>query len=383
MSGTSNSLIAKGINAAFSTSPAVTSFTNQTYGASGTVAIGDHLRNIDFAKHDFCVLDYWVNESVFIWQKESTTESAVNSISAMIDAASIAGCKPIAIIFPDEKRLNAERPFEDAVKDIFRSRGIPVFDSYKFAERIMAASNFSYEELFLNPMHIRREIGKFMGDIAIKYMQTDLGRAKPQISKTELTYQPLGFLSHKDVRIEGIAELVQRETRLLKTEVLRIEPGARIHLSVDGPVEVIGLTCNAARSIGEFRDGRTGARFTWRTRGPWVLIAGTTTLTNRRHFITLGEGQGKPDGATTDVEGNYLIAGIYAGAVHSFTPAGKHLQTVTIPAEMVTMPCFGGADLKTVFVISLMRPKDGVASDGGLFSYQSDTAGPKPRRMSL
>lgn len=258
LSGTSNSLIAKGINASFSANPAVTKFTNQTYGASGTVAIGDHLRNIDFSKHDFCVLDYWVNESVFIWQKESTTKSAINSISAMIDAASIAGCKPIAIIFPDQNRLTAKRPFEDAVKDNFRSRGIPVFDSYKFAERIMAASNFSYEELFLNPMHIRREIGKFMGEIAIKFMQSDLGQAKPQITKTELTYHPLSFLPHENVRVKGTAKLVQRETRLLKTDVLRIEPGARIHLSVDGPVEVIGLTCNAARTIGDLKDGKTG-----------------------------------------------------------------------------------------------------------------------------
>lgn len=161
--------------------------------------------------------------------------------------------------------------------------------------------------------------------------------------------------------------------------------GVLMRIACDGDVRVMETGLTTANGLEWSVDGRTLYMADTRTLGIdcYDYNPETISLTNRRRFITLGEGQGKPDGAATDVDGNYLIAGIYAGAVHSYTPAGKHLQTVTIPAEMVTMPCFGGADLKTVFVTSLMRPKDGVAGDGGLFSYQSDTAGPKPRRMSL
>ena len=84
-------------------------------------------------------------------------------------------------------------------------------------------------------------------------------------------------------------------------------------------------------------------------------------LANRREFIqfppkpasgNLSDYAGRPDGAAVDEEGCYWVA-MYEGAcVLRISPAGKILHKLTMPVQCPTMVCFGGADLKTLFVTS-------------------------------
>lgn len=56
---------------------------------------------------------------------------------------------------------------------------------------------------------------------------------------------------------------------------------------------------------------------------------------------------GTPDGMKVDEDGNLYATG--PGGVLIFSPAGKHLGTITIP-EVPTNLAFGGADGKTLFI---------------------------------
>lgn len=59
---------------------------------------------------------------------------------------------------------------------------------------------------------------------------------------------------------------------------------------------------------------------------------------------------GRPDGAAVDAQGNYHVA-MYEGArLLKLSPAGEVLADFAVPAQCPTMPCFGGADLKTLFL---------------------------------
>jgi len=59
---------------------------------------------------------------------------------------------------------------------------------------------------------------------------------------------------------------------------------------------------------------------------------------------------GRPDGAAVDAEGAYWVA-MYEGArLLRLSPDGTLLREVALPAQCPTMPCFGGADLRTLFV---------------------------------
>jgi sugar lactone lactonase YvrE len=62
--------------------------------------------------------------------------------------------------------------------------------------------------------------------------------------------------------------------------------------------------------------------------------------------------QGRPDGAAVDVQGNYWVAMFEGRRVCQFAPDGTLLQELETPAQSPTMPCFGGADLQTLYVTS-------------------------------
>ena len=89
---------------------------------------------------------------------------------------------------------------------------------------------------------------------------------------------------------------------------------------------------------------------------------------------------GRPDGAAVDVEGNYWVA-MYEGAcVLQISPSGDVLQRIPVPVQCPTMVCFGGDDLRTLYVTSARagRPADEQEADvlaGSLFSTRLTVAG--------
>lgn len=59
---------------------------------------------------------------------------------------------------------------------------------------------------------------------------------------------------------------------------------------------------------------------------------------------------GRPDGAAVDAEGCYWSAQYEGQRLLRLSPAGEVLAEVPVPAMCPTMPCFGGPDMKTLFV---------------------------------
>jgi len=59
---------------------------------------------------------------------------------------------------------------------------------------------------------------------------------------------------------------------------------------------------------------------------------------------------GRPDGAAVDVQGNYWVAMYEGRRVCQFAPGGQLLASIPVPLQSPTMPCFGGEDLKTLYL---------------------------------
>ena len=64
-------------------------------------------------------------------------------------------------------------------------------------------------------------------------------------------------------------------------------------------------------------------------------------------LVTYG---GRPDGAAVDAEGAYWVAMFEGQRLLRLAPDGQVLQDLSLPVRCPTMPCFGGADLRTLFV---------------------------------
>ncbi len=83
---------------------------------------------------------------------------------------------------------------------------------------------------------------------------------------------------------------------------------------------------------------------------------------------------GGPDGLTVDAEGGVWVALFQAGAVQRFTPAGEPDRRIAVPARAVTSLCFGGSDLRDLYVVSADN-RDDPSRRGSIFRMRSDVAG--------
>lgn len=89
---------------------------------------------------------------------------------------------------------------------------------------------------------------------------------------------------------------------------------------------------------------------------------------------------GRPDGAAVDVEGAYWVAMFEGARLLRLSPSGAVLAEVRLPVRCPTMPCFGGDDLRTLYVTTARdgRPADELARDpwaGRVLCWRTEVPG--------
>jgi len=101
-------------------------------------------------------------------------------------------------------------------------------------------------------------------------------------------------------------------------------------------------------------DGRTGDVSGRRV---WARFPVKTPDQDLAHY------QGRPDGAAMDVQGNCWVAMFEGQRLLQLAPDGSVLQQLDLPVRCATMPCFGGADLRTLYVTTARdkRPAEELA----------------------
>jgi sugar lactone lactonase YvrE len=154
----------------------------------------------------------------------------------------------------------------------------------------------------------------------------------------------------------------------------RLDPDGTLHEVVDGLIVSNGLAWSV--------DGTTMFHSDSKGQVVWTYPydARTGDLGDRRVLARPSEEVGRPDGGAADVEGYYWSAGISAGVLNRWAPDGTLDRSIPLPVSNPTCPCFGGPDLKTVYVTSLRHdlPDDVLAAkpaSGGIVALRVDVAG--------
>ena len=315
LSGTSNAVLVRGLKVPLRKDSRVTAFANHSYGSSGTLALADHLRHVDFRQFDYCVLDYCINEEDLIAQGASSVAVAMNNLLAVIDAASCAGCQPLVLILASSRHQDAPQYFGDAIRTELIPRGVPIFDALAFARSMTAESGLGFDDLFLDPRHMKREIGRAIAHALLDHMSATI-RLPARLFRSQLTYDPLHFVPYTAFGLAGHAEQVRRKSAFLKRTCLELRPGGRIAVAAPAPGEITGICFDMSRSVGTLKaegddricwDRRPGDSFFRVDRGL------TLTTTPLRHPVALDSGhrcvlhydfdgtttQGQPDAALT------------------------------------------------------------------------------------
>lgn len=106
----------------------------------------------------------------------------------------------------------------------------------------------------------------------------------------------------------------------------------------------------------------------------------TGNATNKRIFIEFPRGNGRPDGAAVDSEGNYWSALYQGQRVVKISPQGDILAEYPVPAIYPTMVAFGGPEMKTLFVSTCRAAQteeelEKFPQAGGIFALETDVQG--------
>ncbi|MGY3439793.1 MULTISPECIES: SMP-30/gluconolactonase/LRE family protein [unclassified Marinovum] len=182
-------------------------------------------------------------------------------------------------------------------------------------------------------------------------------------------------------------------------------PGNRLNDMIAGPDGALWVG-----TMSEGAKGPTGALYRYGAAGPEVQMKGTTISNGlgwspdgeRLYFVdsvpgvlqvreggawrvlrAFDDSTGKPDGLTVDAEGTLWVAICDRGRVLGMRPDGEIIAQIDLPCEIVTNCCFGGADLKTLYVTTgtfSMTEAEKAANPlaGGLFAVEMEVPGVLP-----
>lgn len=127
----------------------------------------------------------------------------------------------------------------------------------------------------------------------------------------------------------------------------------RLERRADGIATSNGLAWSPGGSTMYWSDTRAHAIYAF------DFEPGTGTLSNCRAFARFPTKEsrqdqlsygGRPDGAAVDAEGCYWVAMFEGWRLLRLSPAGECVREVSLPVRCPTMPCFGGPDLKTLYI---------------------------------
>ena len=153
------------------------------------------------------------------------------------------------------------------------------------------------------------------------------------------------------------------------------QPRAALYRLAGGALQTMADGITVSNGLAFSPDGST---LYWADTKAAVVYAfdfdgGSGNLARRRvfqQFAPRDPGQpmavygGRPDGAAVDAEGAYWVAMFEGQRLLRFAPDGGLLAELPLPVRCPTMPCFGGTDLKTLYITTARenRPADELAA---------------------
>ncbi|MCP1199578.1 SMP-30/gluconolactonase/LRE family protein [Notoacmeibacter sp. MSK16QG-6] len=176
-----------------------------------------------------------------------------------------------------------------------------------------------------------------------------------------------------------------------ETEIDKMQPVSALYrVAPDGSVRKVVDGLKVSNGLAWTPDGRTmyhsDSCAPWLDR--WDFDTATGEIGNRTRIAEPSNEVGRPDGAAADSDGRYWSAGVSASRLNIWSRDGELLGSIDLPdLPKPTMPCFGGADMKTIFITghrNQMTPEvlASFPHAGSLFSMRAKISGAKIARFA-
>ena len=133
--------------------------------------------------------------------------------------------------------------------------------------------------------------------------------------------------------------------------------GALYRISPSGQVERLFGDVIVSNGIAFSPDGRRFHFTDTRRHQSWVfdMDRDDGAISNRRLFADYSASGERPDGACFDADGGLWTAFFAGGRVVRYAPSGEIDTVIMLPVSNPTCVCFGGPDLRTLFITSAAK----------------------------
>jgi gluconolactonase len=148
-------------------------------------------------------------------------------------------------------------------------------------------------------------------------------------------------------------------------------PGECYRIDAEGQATELYSGVSLTNGIGFSPDGRT---IYHSDTVPGRILVHRLDAAGRATAATPIRVEGGPDGLAVDAEGGIWVALYQAGAVQRYLPSGAADTRIAVPSRAVTSLCFGGADLRDMYVVTAENSED-PSRGGTIFRLRSDVAG--------
>ncbi|MCP3734011.1 SMP-30/gluconolactonase/LRE family protein [Sphingomonas sp. RP10(2022)] len=157
-------------------------------------------------------------------------------------------------------------------------------------------------------------------------------------------------------------------------EHMPYQPTAALYrVAPDGAVKTIRTDLHVSNGLGWSPDGRL--MYHVDSVVPEIDVydfdPATGDFSATRVLTAFNAAIGHPDGAAVDAQGHYWSAGVSAGRLNRFAPDGTLVESIELPVPWPTMPCFGGENLRTLYLTSMSH--DG--AEGSLIAIDVEVPG--------
>ena len=142
-------------------------------------------------------------------------------------------------------------------------------------------------------------------------------------------------------------------------------PGALHLIDLDGSSRIVATDISLTNGLGCSPDGRRLYHADSRVQTVWVYdVEADGSLSEKRPFAKTDPGS--PDGLAVAEDGSVWVAVAGGGIVAVFEPDGTARAPLTVPQLMVTSVCFGGSELRHLYIVTGSEGSNG-DSAGSVF----------------
>lgn len=245
--GTSNSLKKNGYASAIAHSSKVTAFKNMSIGKSVSLLFAVSTEDVDFSQYDFCLMDFTVNEEVFV--RRGVSREAIRSYVVSLTARVWkAGCLPVMLMLPRQSAPVKNSQIRDVYLAIAQELNIPFFDVIEYIERLEQRHGIARKDLFQDDGHLAEWFAISVGHQLLDALSAlrRITRERHEAPWSSYDFRPIAAAP----LVKGTSAVVPRANSLFQIDFAGLAPLQNISIPVPAGSRIEGLYVNLAATAG-------------------------------------------------------------------------------------------------------------------------------------